>query len=92
MRGHVYMRGGAECYVMRYLVAMISTLRSPLRVTLFSLTLIGLLSEMQSSILKIRSRKASLRRVVTSADMKAKDVDKATPRTLTPEQRVATWS
>ena len=38
------MRGGAECYVMRYLVAMISTLRSPLRVTLFSLTLIGLLS------------------------------------------------
>ena len=34
----------------------------------------------------------SLRRVVTSADMKAKDVDKATPRTLTPEQRVATWS
>ena len=44
MRGHVYMRGGAECYVMRYLVAMISTLRSPLRVTLFSLTLIGLLS------------------------------------------------
>ena len=44
MRGHVYMRGGAECYVMRYLVAMISTLRSPLPVTLFSLTLIGLLS------------------------------------------------
>ena len=39
------MRGGAECYVMRYLVAMISTLRSPLPVTLFSLTLIGLLSK-----------------------------------------------
>ena len=44
MRARVYMRGGAECYIMRYLVAMISTLRSPLRVTLFSLTLIGLLS------------------------------------------------
>ena len=32
------------------------------------------------------------RRMVTSADMKAADVDKATPRTLTPDQRVATWS
>ena len=50
MRGHVYMRGGAECYVMRYLVAMISTLRSPLRVTLFSLTLIGLLSQPPTAV------------------------------------------
>ena len=30
--------------------------------------------------------------LVTSADMKAEDVDQATPRTLTLGQRVATWS
>ena len=48
MRAHVYMRGGAECYIMRYLVAMISTLRSPLRVTLFSLTLTSLLSQIHA--------------------------------------------
>ena len=39
-----------------------------------------------------QQHKASLRRMVTSADMKAEDVDKATPSTLTPDQRVAKWS
>ena len=39
-----------------------------------------------------QQHKASLQRVVTSADMKAEDVDQATPITLTPGQRVATWS
>ena len=36
--------------------------------------------------------KASLRRMVTSVDMKTDDVDKATPSALTPDQRVATRS
>ena len=36
-----------------------------------------------------QQHKASLRRMVTSADMKVADVDKATPSTLTPDQRVA---
>ena len=39
-----------------------------------------------------QQQQASLRRLITSADMKAEDVDQATPRTLTPGQRVATWS
>eukprot|EP01048_Picozoa_sp_COSAG05_P034918 COSAG05_NODE_14869_length_384_cov_1.417544_2_plen_29_part_01 len=29
--------------------------------------------------------------MVTSADMKTKDVDKATPSTLTPDQHVVKW-
>ena len=61
MQEHVYMRGEAECYVMRYLVAMISTLRSPLRVTLFSLTLIGLLS------VPHRAQMAPIREIVLRA-------------------------
>ena len=39
-----------------------------------------------------QQHKASPRRMVTSVDMKTDDVDKATPRTLTPDQRVATRS
>ena len=39
-----------------------------------------------------QQHKASLRRMVTSADMKTDDEDKATPSTLTPDQRVATRS
>ena len=39
-----------------------------------------------------QQHKASLRRMVTSVNMKTDDVDKATPSALTLDQRVATRS